>query len=238
MFDVVFVEPESPGNVGFMARAMKNFGLNRLVLINPCHIGEEAQYHAMHAQDVLENCKTYPSLSQFLEETGIDFKVGTTGTAGGSYNVHRIAVTPEKLADSINLDSKVALIFGREGDGLTNHEIDLCDVVVTIPTSNDYPIMNISHAAAVIFYELYKKVKIYPIGDVRESSRQEREDITRYMDQILGDLDYPPHKHQTTLTIFRRILGRAFITGREAHTMKGVFRKIKDRMIKDHVKDK
>jgi tRNA/rRNA methyltransferase len=233
MILVVFVEPEAPGNVGFMARVMKNFGLHHLYLINPGQLGEEAQYHAMHAQKVLRESVTYQSLVQFLEKEQVDFVVGTTGTAGGSYNVSRIAITPEKLAESIDPDAKVALIFGREGDGLSNQELELCDVVVTIPTSDEYPIMNISHAAAVIFYELYKKVKNYPREEMRESSRQEREDIMLYLDQILEELDYPPHKHQNAHTIFGRILGRAFITGREAHTTKGVFRKIRDRLIKD-----
>lgn len=233
MILVVFVEPEAPGNVGFMARVMKNFGLHRLFLIKPCALGEEAQYHAMHAQNVLRDSVTYPSIGQFLENEQVDFVVGTTGTAGGSYNVPRIAITPEKLAESIDPDAKVALIFGREGDGLSNQELELCDVVVAIPTSDDYPIMNISHAASVIFYELFKKVKPYPRGEVRESSRQEREDILAYLDQILEELDYPSHKHQKALTIFGRIMGRAFITGREAHTTKGVFRKIRDRLIKD-----
>jgi tRNA/rRNA methyltransferase len=233
MIYVVFVEPEAPGNVGFMARVMKNFGLDRLVLIKPCSLGEEAQYHAMHAQDVLQKSETYSSLSQFLEEEEVDFAVGTTGTPGGSYNVSRIAITPEKLAETVDLNTKVALIFGREGDGLSNQELELCDLIVTIPTSGEYPIMNISHAAAIIFYELYQKVKTYPRVEVRESSRQEREDILGYLDQILGELDYPPHKHQNALTIFGRIMGRAFITGREVHTTKGVFRKIRDRLIKD-----
>jgi TrmH family RNA methyltransferase len=233
MICVVFVEPEAPGNVGFMARTMKNFGLHHLFLINPCKLGEEAHYHAMHAQDVLQDSVTYPSLQQFLEEEQVDFMVGTTGSAGGSYNVHRIAITPEKLSESIDPATKVALVFGREGDGLRNHELKLCDVVVSIPTSEEYPIMNISHAAAIIFYELYKQVKIYPRAEMRESSRQEREDIVGYLDQILDELDYPPHKHQAALTIFSRILGRAFITGREAHTTKGIFRKIRDRFIRN-----
>jgi TrmH family RNA methyltransferase len=233
MIYVVFVEPEAPGNVGFMARVMKNFGLDSLILIKPCNLGEEALYHAMHAQDVIQKSMAYDSLGHFLEEEEVDFAVGTTGAAGGSYNVSRIAITPEKLVESIDLQAKVALIFGREGDGLSNQELELCDVVVTIPTSDEYPIMNISHAAAVIFYELYKKVKTYPRVGIRESSRQEREDIRGYLDQILKELDYPPHKHQNALTIFSRILGRSFITGREAHTTKGVFRKIRDRLIKD-----
>ncbi|MEN6329533.1 MAG: RNA methyltransferase [Methanobacteriaceae archaeon] len=233
MIYVVFVEPEAPGNVGFMARVMKNFGLHQLVLIKPCSLGEEAQYHAMHAQDVLRDSRTYHSLREFLGEEKIDFAVGTTGTAGGSYNVSRIAITPKKLAESIDIDTNVAIIFGREGDGLNNKELELCDLVVSIPTSDEYPIMNISHAAAVIFYELYQNVKTYPRIEVRESSQQEREDIMDYLDQILKELDYPRHKHQNVHTIFGRILGRAFITGREAHTIKGVFRKIRDRLIKD-----
>lgn len=87
MIYVVFVEPEAPGNVGFMARVMKNFGLHRLVLIKPCELGEEAHYHAMHAQDVLQDSVIYHSLEQFLDEEQVDFAVGTTGAAGGSYNV-------------------------------------------------------------------------------------------------------------------------------------------------------
>lgn len=233
MVDVVFVEPEASGNVGFMARSMKNFGLHRLFLINPCELGEKALYHAMHAQDILLNSVTYPSLEEFLVKEQVDFVVGTTGTAGGSYNVSRIAITPEKLSESLDPHARVALIFGREGDGLSNQELEWCDVVVTIPTSEDYPVMNISHAAAVIFYELYKRVKTYPREGVRESSRQERLDIMDYLDEILVELNYPRHKHQTAHTIFSRILGRAFITGREAHTTKGIFRKIRDRLIKD-----
>jgi TrmH family RNA methyltransferase len=225
------MEPESPGNIGFLARTMKNFGLKHLILINPCELGEEAQYHAMHAYDVLQASKKYNSLADYIETEAVDFLIGTTGTPGGSYNVPRIAVTPEYLADSINYKMNVGIILGREGDGLTNEELELCDVVVTIPTSDEYPIMNISHAAAVIFYELYKKIKEYPLDDVSEASREEREDIIQYLDEIIGELDYPPHKHRNAMTIFRRVLGRAFISGRESHTLKGVFRKTRDKLI-------
>jgi TrmH family RNA methyltransferase len=225
------VEPESPGNIGFLSRTMKNFGLKHLILINPCELGEEAQYHAMHAHDVLQASKKYNSLADYIETEDVDFLVGTTGTPGGSYNVPRIAVTPEYLADSINYKMNVGIVLGREGDGLTNEELELCDVVVTIPTSDEYPIMNISHAAAVIFYELYKKIKDYPLDDVSEASREEREDIIQYLDEIIGELDYPPHKHRNAMTIFRRVLGRAFISGRESHTLKGVFRKTRDKLI-------
>lgn len=230
MIYVVFVEPKTPGNIGFLARTMKNFGLSQLVLINPCELEHEAYYQSMHAREIIYNRQEYHSLSEFLDARGIDFAVGTTGTAGGSYNIPRIAVTPENLAQSLNVQGDVALIFGREGDGLTNHELELCDVVVSIPTYESYPILNITHAAAIIFYELFKNEKQYPVEDLEEASLEEKQGLMEYMDDVLDNLDYPPHKRKNASTVFRRIVGRAFVSGREAHTLKGMFRRIRDRI--------
>ncbi len=82
----------------------------------------------------------------------------------------RIAVSPEQLADSINYNGNLALIFGREGNGLSNQEIALCDVIVSIPTHDNYPILNITHAAAIIFYEMFKREKSYPVDRLEAAS--------------------------------------------------------------------
>ena len=205
MIHVVFVEPESPGNIGFLARTMKNFGLTNLVLINPCELKNESYYHAMHARDVVSNSKTYSCLEEFLEQANIDSAIGTTGTAGGSYNVSRIAVSPEQLADSINYNGNIALIFGREGNGLSNQEISLCDVVVSIPTHDYYPILNITHAAAIIFYEMFKREKTYPVDRLEAASSAEKESLMSYMDDIIHKLGYPPHKSKNASLVFKRI---------------------------------
>jgi tRNA/rRNA methyltransferase len=230
MIYVVFVEPETPGNIGFLARTMKNFGLKQMVLINPCPLEHDSYYMAMHAREIIYNRQEYPSLEEFLKTGKIDFAVGTTGEAGGSYNIPRIAVTPDNLAQSLNVDGNIALILGREGDGLTNQELELCDVVVSIPTHESYPILNVTHAAAIIFYELFKNEKPYPVEDLDEASLDEKQDLIKYMDDVLDNLDYPPHKKKNASTVFRRVIGRAFISGREAHTLKGMFRRIKDRV--------
>jgi tRNA/rRNA methyltransferase len=227
MIYVVFVEPESEGNIGFLARTMKNFGLSKLVLINPCDIEHKAFYQAMHAREIVKQREIFDSLQSFIKDKRIDFAVGTTGMAGGSYNIPRIAVTPENLAKSMNVKGDIALIFGREGDGLTNQEIALCDVVVTIPTHESYPILNVSHAAAIIFYELHKRERDYPIEGLEEASALEKQDLIYCISQIIEKLDYPSHKKKNANTVFRRILGRAFISGREAHTLKGLFRRIR-----------
>ena len=75
---VVFVECESPGNVGFLARTMGNFGLKNLVLINPCELEGPAYYQAMHARDTVENAALYNTLDEFIKDKQIDFIVGST----------------------------------------------------------------------------------------------------------------------------------------------------------------
>lgn len=231
MIYVVFVEPETPGNIGFLARTMKNFGLSDMVLINPCQLEDESYYQAMHAREVVRNAKVYDSIPEFLEAEKIDFTVGTTGEAGGSYNLPRIAVTPDKFAENLNLTGKMALLFGREGDGLSNDEIELCDVIVTIPTHEDYPIMNITHAAAIVLYEIFKKKKSYPRDELEEASKVEKEGLIETMDKIVEKLGYPKHKSKNASLVFRRIIGRAFISGREAHTLKGTLRRINGRLV-------
>jgi len=236
MIYVVFVEPESPGNIGFLARIMKNFGLTNLVLINPCKMENESYYKAMHAREVVSNSETYYSLKEFLKSKEIDSAIGTTGNAGGSYNVARIAVSPEQLADTINYNGNMALIFGREGNGLSNEEISLCDVIVSIPTHDYYPILNITHAAAIIFYEMFKREKSYPVNRIESASAAEKDSLINCMDEIILKLGYPRHKSKNASLVFRRIIGRAFISEREAHTLKGTFRRIKVRIKEINIK--
>ena len=230
MIYVVFVEPESPGNIGFLARTMKNFGLTNLVLINPCELKNESYFQAMHARDVVSNSVTYDSLENFIKKAKIDSAVGTTGTAGGSYNVARIAVSPEQLADSINYQGNVALIFGREGNGLSNQEISLCDVIVSIPTHDYYPILNITHAAAIIFYELFKREKSYPVDGLEAATKTEKESLMVYMEDIIQKLGYPPHKSKNASLVFKRIIERAFISEQKHIHLKGTLRRIKARI--------
>lgn len=227
MIYVVFVEPESPGNIGFLARTMKNFGFSNLVLINPCELENEAYYQAMHAKELIRNHKDYTSLEEFIEKENIEFTVGTTRMAGGSYNVSRIAITPENFADSLNINAKTAIVFGREGNGLSNEEVSLCDVVVTIPTDENYPVLNISHAAAIILYEIFKIKKKYPREELEAATKAEKELLIEEMENLIKYTGYPPHKMKTSSTVFKRVIGRAFIAGREAHTLIGTLRRIR-----------
>ncbi len=224
---IVFVECETPGNIGFLARTMANFGLKNLILINPPKLTNEAYYQATHGKYIVENAKIYKTLDDFYQSQRIDFKVASTGMAGGSYNLSRIPLRPEELGKSLNVSNKIAILFGREGNGLTNKEIEESDICVSIPTDPTYPIMNISHAAAIIFYELFKNKHEYAVKGLQESTALEKEYLLKDMNDLINSLDIPDHKKKNGLKSFKNIINRAFITGREAHTLKGILRRLK-----------
>lgn len=226
----VFVEPKTPGNIGFLARTMKNFGLKKLVLINPCELENSAYYQAVHARELVQDAPIYGSIEEFIDDNEITTVVGTTGTAGGSYNIPRIPITPHELASNIATGGNVALLFGREGEGLSNEELELCDVLVTIPTSDEYPIMNISHAAAIVFYEIFQQKKDYPIDNMDIADYEDKQVINELCDEIISQLEYPDHKRRNVEIITKRIIGRAFIAGREAKTLRGTLNRINNRI--------
>jgi len=226
----VFVEPKTPGNIGFLARTMKNFGFKKLVLINPCELENSSYYQASHARDVVQDAKIYDSLENFIEDKQITTIIGTTGTAGGSYNIPRIPITPDELPKNMHVDGNIAILFGREGDGLSNEELELCDILVTIPTNEEYPIMNISHAAAIIFYEIYKNQKDYPVDNMEIASFEDKKIITKLCNEIISKLDYPEHKRKKVEIITKRIIGRAFIAGRESKLLRGTLKRVNVRI--------
>jgi len=134
MISIVLIEPENPGNIGAITRVMANFGFESLFLVNPkCdHLSQEAKNRAKHAQEVLNNAKTIKNLNKF------DYLIATTAQIGTDYNLPRSPIKPEQLAKILPEKGNIALVFGREGIGLTNEEINKADFVVTIPTNKKY----------------------------------------------------------------------------------------------------
>ena len=217
---VILVEPKEEGNVGAVARAMRNFDVMDLALVSPCPIGDEASRRAMHGLDVLASATSFPQLAAALR--GIDLIVGTSGIASESEKKFaRIAITPRDLADRIAaFPGRVALVFGREDFGLLDEELRACDLLVTIPASEAYPILNLSHAVALTLYELFA---VHPSTRApREASGSEKETLHAALADLLEASNYPPHKRSRTKIMFRRLIGRALPSKWEFHALMGV----------------
>jgi TrmH family RNA methyltransferase len=222
-YKVIFAEPKFEGNIGAVARAMKNFGLGDLVLVNPCEIGDECLKRAKHAGEVVENAKVYETLDSALE--GLDYIVGTSGYSTKSDKKHlRKNLNPREFTSKMEeMEGMVGIIFGRENYGLYNLELEKCDTVITIPTSEEYPVMNISHSASIIFYELFFGKGIQK--HTKEASGFEKDKVIEHFTQLLDAVEYPEHRKKKTTVMFQRILGRAVLSKWEFHTLMGVLSK-------------
>lgn len=228
-FCVVLVEPKYSGNIGSVARCMKNFGVKDLIMVNPCEIDDTAYMMAMHARDILENSRIFPDLESALNE--IDLAVATTSVI----EEHRKAclrkayTLREFVEDVRDFGGKVGLIFGREDYGLYNHEIKECDILLTIPTSKEYPSLNLSHAVGIVLYELFsskfdRRVRDRNIGTVEKRKMMET------LRDILDHLEYPDHKRGKAEITLRRVIGRAKLTELEYHLLMGILGMIKERI--------
>jgi TrmH family RNA methyltransferase len=228
---VVLVEPIYEGNVGSVARAMKNFGFHELFLVNPCNIEDFGSAMASHASDVLQTARSFASLQQAL--SGANLVVGTTGKRLNEAQHHlrlhlRVpCLMPGELAKKLQgKEGTVALLLGREDCGLNSQELANCDMLVSIPTSEEYPVMNLSHSAAVLFYELSQNGDVGS-GKVEMAKRESLSILQDRMRSLLAEISYPEHKAEFTLVMLRRILGRAELTEREARALLGLIKKIR-----------
>lgn len=225
---VVLIGAEHPGNLGAVARAMKNFGVQELLLIAPrCSPEEpEAKNRAKWANDVLERARTESMAA--LE--AYDLVIGTTGGLGNDYNLPRTPLLPSDLAERLaGVKGRVALVFGRESDGLTNEELSACDFTVTIPTSEAYPILNLSHAVAILLYAVTAATHAERIGETFPLVRApEKRQLQKMIDGRLDALDFSTEeKRETQRLLWRRLVGKSFLTQREAMALMGFFRKLR-----------
>ncbi len=222
---VVFVEPEIEGNVGFLARAMKNFGLKELYLVAPkIQVADTARAFAMHANEILDHAVYVKSLDEAVR--GVNLTVGTTAiTAKRGLNIKRNAIEVQEFVENIVPNHKVALVFGRESSGLRNTEVDACDFVLTVPTSPSYPTMNVTHAATIVFYEIYKKVMSSGQKPIPRADRKKKEILVNYFSRMLNEAEVPSHKKDLALRSFRNLIGRSFISSREATVLMGAYRR-------------
>jgi TrmH family RNA methyltransferase len=210
---VVLVETSHPGNIGAVARAMKNMCLSDLRLVSPRHYPNvEATARASGADDLLQRARVHASLAEALE--------GCRLVAGTSARLRSVAwpeLDPRSCAARLVGEAQsgpVALVFGRERTGLTNPELDQCQYLVSIPTNPGYSSLNLAMSVQVLAYELYLAAgtgATAPSPEQRAvAPAQTLEAFHRHLAQALGDLGFAdPAQSEKLLRRLRRLLNRA-----------------------------
>jgi len=232
MVTIILVEPETAGNIGSVARSMRNFGQSKLILINPkCdHQSLEAIKFAKHAGVILKKAKVIKTKDLKRSLLGFHPIIATTSKLGTDYNLNRSPLTPVELSGTLKKHRKVALLFGRESSGLTNEELSIADFMVSIPSSKKYPALNLSHSVSIILYELHKHQKNIT-SHFKSASEMDKDQIQKMFGEIFSELKFAtPSKRKTQQVVWKRIMGKAFLTKREAFAVMGVLRKIKEKL--------
>ncbi|MGQ9781721.1 MAG: RNA methyltransferase [Nitrososphaeria archaeon] len=223
---VAMIEPESQGNIGAVARSMKNFGLSQLYLINPKEkIGADSRKMAAHAQEILDNAKILMNLEELRDEC--DLIYGTTAiSARRPTNVKRNTISPSEFARvASSIDGRIAVLLGRESNGLSNMELEQCDAVISIPASKQYSTLNVAMAGGIIFYEMFKayeRTHTFPLID-----RPTKENLLDEFKSILSRTNLPEYKKHMIQQAFKNIVGKSAITKKEAGLLLTAFRRIR-----------
>jgi len=223
---IVLVDTQDGANIGSVCRAMKTMGITRLALVGEREYDENrVRTLALHASDVWENSIRYPSLEAALASSVLS--VASTRRRGKFRKDS--AVSPGQLADIVSKTGEglVSLVFGRESDGLTDEEVAQCALVVTIPTSDQFPSLNLSQAVQIITYNLFDKLKPWPVEAVPVTqSRCEKGAATAV--ESLEEIGYfkQPQEKLWTYRFIRDVFERASLSESEMQKMEKVFVKM------------
>ncbi len=231
---VVMVETSHPGNIGAAARAMKTMCLYDLGLVQPKEFPNPVAFaRASGAADILENAHQFDTLTDAISDCQT-----VVGITARSRKLSAPVVTPKVLMQQILNDSmqtQVAWVFGRERNGLSNEEIDLCTTVCTIPSNSDYGSLNIAAAIQILCYEWYMAQLEWQHespGDNLPQSKAlapvaEKEGFYEHLWQALEKIEFLDKDNPTPLMRkIRRLFDRSQMSSAEINILRGILKNI------------
>jgi tRNA/rRNA methyltransferase len=224
---VVLVEPQHSGNIGAVARAMKNMALSRLTLVNPVdHLATEARMMAMHALDILQQAQVVDALSQAVGDVG--YVVGTTRRLGKSRQAQQTSRSIAPLLLELAASNPIALVFGREDSGLSNDELARCHELISIPAHPTFGSLNLAQAVLLVCYELYVSTAtkpLVPLPMLATTAQVER--LYTRMQAVLRRVGFLHGSNPDRMMgYFRRFFARHGLKSRDVNVFLGMFRQI------------
>ncbi|MEJ2533094.1 MAG: tRNA (cytosine(32)/uridine(32)-2'-O)-methyltransferase TrmJ [Halioglobus sp.] len=226
---IVLVNTSHPGNIGGVARAMKNMGLSRLYLVEPRQFpDEQATWRAASATDLLEGAVVTETLEQAIADC--QFVVGTSARGR---RIPWPLLDPRQCAARIGAASareQVAVLFGREDRGLTNDELKLCNLHLNIPTDEAYSSLNLAMAVQIVCYEL-RMLQAGPALPTAEdeqwdtpfTTRENMERFYTHLEQTLTDIEFlDPAAPRQLMARLRRLYSRVRLDEMELNILRGI----------------
>ena len=222
---IVLVGTTHPGNIGAVARAMKNMGLKDLALVNPRHFpADEATARASGAADVLERALVVSSLAEALTDC-----VYVAGASARSRTIAWPVMRPRECAEQMISESqhgKVAAVFGPENAGLNNDDLDLCHTLLTIPADPAFSSLNLGMAVQVLTYELRVASMLdeAPVfaTEAPRASGEEMQHFYDHLEKVFEDIQFlDPENPRLLMRRMRRLFVRIRPDKNEVNILRG-----------------
>ncbi len=227
---VVLVEPQLGENIGAAARAMANFGLSRLRLVNPRPVwpNDKARRMAAGADRILESAALFDSLEAAIADCSLVF--ATTARAHDQAKlVVGAAAAAGEMVPRIAAGETVAVVFGRERNGLENDEVALADRIITLPVNPAFASLNLAQAVVIVAYEWFKRAsgEELPFGMPQKSAPARKQQLLAFFASLERELEKveffrPADKRQTMQINLRNIFARMQPTQQDIQTLHGV----------------
>ncbi|MXW54775.1 MAG: RNA methyltransferase [Gammaproteobacteria bacterium] len=224
---IVLVEPSHPGNIGGAARAMKTMGLSKLVLVKPKRFPDpQADWRAAGALDVVESTVVFNTLEAALAPS-----VLTAATSARSRHIPWPVMNSAEFAEHVHKEYSstdiVSVVFGREDSGLTNDELNLCNMQVQIPSSSNYGSLNLAMAVQVVAYDLFRvRSQASPTENAWDrplATHQELGSFFAHLESVLTEIDfYDPENPREAMTRLRRLFSRTDLDQTEVQILRGI----------------
>lgn len=228
---IVLIETSHPGNIGAVARAMKNMGLSQLVLVNPKEFPSQvASARASGAADVLDSAVKVDSLDAAVADCQL--VVGASArmrkVSWPQLDVRQTATLAMDTLNACETAAPVAILFGREDSGLSNAEMDKCHYLAHIPTNPTYSSLNIAAAVQVFVYELLMATEIKSVHQAegyrhQQASGERMEGFYDHLYQALQDIEFlDPAKNARFMRRMRRLFNRSQLDVKEVDILRGI----------------
>jgi len=227
---IVLVETSHPGNIGAVARAMKNMQMANLCLVAPkIFPSAEATARAAGSDDILAKAQVCATLAEAIADCQL-----VIGASARCRTISWPELSPRQCAEKVIIHepgNKVAILFGRENSGLKNHELDLCHYLLRIPCNPAYSSLNVAAAVQVVCYELFvaagleQPVLIGDKGLDPLASAEQMDSFYEHLQEALTDIGFMnPDKSKSIMRRLRRIYNRALLDTKELDILRGILR--------------
>lgn len=226
---IVLCQTSHPGNIGAAARAMKTMGLSTLHLVSPASFPDaHATVMATGAADLLQTAKVFATLEEALE--GCALVIGLSARKRQLSHELLSAREAANRAISVAADQQVALVFGTEMSGLSNAELDLCQLLAMIPANPEFSSLNLAAAVQVLSYELRmasldQQNPLQPARTNPLATSEELENFYQHLEEVLIQIGYyNPAEPRKLMQRVRRIYARANLEKEEVNILRGVLK--------------